>query len=200
MKPFTLRLPSPAMAVASLALFVSLGGVGYAVANDNAQDKTVFTSLYNARVGSANVAFAKSASSSSNATTAPIVRKVAVVIRPPASGVVFTRLFTLDGLTITHICGAGGNQGLAAKTSVVGELKLVTVDEDTLAQFGVDKQDFTPFDGTLNLYNGLTDTENVTGRLFWQTASGHVVTFDYQDETGSFGGTNCTLGGFVTAG
>jgi hypothetical protein len=76
------------MAVAVLALFVALGGTGYAAkqlgsarapssarpkaksGSENRQDKRLFSSLYRAAIGSAHVAFAKTAGAAGNASHA----------------------------------------------------------------------------------------------------------------------------------
>jgi hypothetical protein len=187
-------------------LFVALGGTGYAaIANDTSQDTKLFTSLFNSRISNAHVAFATRAGTADNAATVGhnTIRNVAVAVHIPASGSTPTTLFKLNGHTVPHVCLSGlGDQELAASTSTVGELKLVTVDEDTpgLHEYGVDKFDFKPSDGTVNLYSGIYDSENVVGHLIWQTQSGKVLTFEYQDETNLFGGSNCILGGMVIAG
>jgi hypothetical protein len=88
---FTLRTPSPSMAVALTALFMSLGGTGYAATqlgnspaaavakkakkkkaapNDKVADKKLFTSLFASMIPSAHVAFAATADNASTATNA----------------------------------------------------------------------------------------------------------------------------------
>jgi hypothetical protein len=258
MRKPVLHLPSPAMAVALTALFVALGGTGYAATelthlpgataavhhrkrpSDSSTDASIAKSQIKKLARGLSVLFAKTAGAATQATNATnatnaghaasadtatsaghaasadtatsagdastvghnTILKVAVNVPVPASGSTTTTLFTLDGLTVTHSCMSSGNQDLTASTSAVGELKLVTVNEDTPGahEFGVDKFDFKPSDGTADLYSGLSDSQNVVGRLIWQTASGQVLTFDYQDETNSFGITNCDLGGMVIAG
>jgi hypothetical protein len=85
-----LRTPSPSMAVAMTALFVSLGGTGYAATQlghspaaavakkkkkppahpDSSADKKLFNSLFSALIPGAHVAFAASAGSASTAGSA----------------------------------------------------------------------------------------------------------------------------------
>ena len=87
MRTLAARLPSPAMAVALVALFAALGGTGYAAIYtasssastaakkpvrhaDAAQDQTLFTKLFNKSISKARVAFATTAGSASTAATA----------------------------------------------------------------------------------------------------------------------------------
>jgi hypothetical protein len=81
------RLPSPAIAVAFIALIVALGGTGYAASRlpgpsataaksrhrrsrDRRQDKRLFRSLFDASIGKAHVAFATAAASAASAQNA----------------------------------------------------------------------------------------------------------------------------------
>lgn len=130
------------------------------------------------------------------------VQKVAINIVKPGSGTTTTTLFTLAGLTVTHGCVSDGTQTLSASTSESGILKLVTTDDSGANPFGFERFSFNPSDGTVNMYAGIPDSENVMGRLVWETGSGTILTFDFQDESDaiSFPPLNCVLGGTAVEG
>jgi hypothetical protein len=131
------------------------------------------------------------------------VRMVDVNVPSPASGQTSRTLFNLDGLTLTHSCASGGgNQDLTATASQPGDLKIVTTDEHVPGanQVAQEFSDFGPTNGTADLYSGVSDTQNVVGRLIWTTSSGKVLTFDFQDDSSAFsGGSHCTLAGMAEA-
>jgi hypothetical protein len=132
------------------------------------------------------------------------VRMVDVNVAAPPSGQTSRDVFKLDGLTLTHSCSStgGGNQDLTATASQPGDLKIVTTDEHVLGanQVAQEFSDFGPANGTADLYSGISDTQNVVGRLIWTTASGKVLTFDFQDDSSAFaGGSHCTLAGMAEA-
>lgn len=147
---------------------------------------------------------ADSATTAGDATTVGhmTVKKVAIDVPQPSSGTTTTTLFTLAGLTVTHGCLSSGDQTLSASTAEAGILKLITTDDSGTNPFGFEKFSFNPSDGTVNMYSGIPDSENVMGRLVWQTGSGKVLTFEFQDETNaiSFPPFNCVLGGTAVTG
>lgn len=113
-----------------------------------------------------------------------------------------TRLFNLVGLKLVHGCVSTGDQTLTATASTIGILKLETFDENNPATppFFFEAFNLRPSDGPQALFAGISDSQNVMGRLIWQTASGKVLTLDFQVETNPFGGTNCTLAGTLITG
>jgi hypothetical protein len=232
MRHWNLRLPSPAMVVALVALLVALGGTGYAafsvpsnsVGTKQLKNGAVATSKIKNRAVTAqkinaagltvpNATNAKRAASAEAAKSAAeaaavghnTVRMIHVNVPVPASGSTSRQLFKLDGLTITHSCesAGSGNQDLTATASHVGDLKIVTTNEHISGpnQVAHEFSDFGPASGATDLYSGITDTQNVVGRLIWTTPSGRVLTFDYQDDSSAFGsGNTCALAGMVLAG
>jgi hypothetical protein len=175
----------------------------------NAANATHATSADSA-TNATNATNATHATSADSATTAGdattvghmTVKKVAINIAVPSSGTTTTTLFTLAGLTVTHGCASSEAQTLSASTSEGGILKLITTDDSGNNPFGFERFSFNPSDGTVNMYSGIPDSENVMGRLVWQTGSGKILTFEFQDETNaiSFPPDNCVLGGTVVEG
>jgi hypothetical protein len=233
-----LRLPSPAMVVALLALMVALSDTGYAAFIVGVPDHSVGTAqlkdgavttikirrgAVTARkintagltvphaTNATNALRSRVAGEARTATQATeaqavghnTVRMVDVNVPAPASGQTSRQLFKLDGLTLTHTCASagGGNQDLTARASQAGDLKIVTTDEHVLGanQVAQEFSNFGPANGTTDLYGGISDTQNVVGRLIWTTASGKVVTFDFQDDSDAFSGGHCTLAGMAEA-
>jgi hypothetical protein len=126
---------------------------------------------------------------------------VHVNVPVPSTGATPTRLFKLDGLTVTHHCASGGAQDLTATAAQVGDLKIVTNDEHNPADtHGNELSNFGPASGTQDLYSGVSPTDHVVGRLIWTTPTGRVLTFDFQDDSDAFGGGTCTLAGMALAG
>src|SRR5437867_3000397 len=78
-----------------------------------------------------------------------------------------------------------GNQALVARATEFGMIKVVATDDAGQNPGGYKNVAFDSSDGFVNVFAG--STANV-GRLVWQTVSGEVVTFEFQDETTAFGG------------
>jgi len=169
----------------------------------NAANATHATSADSA-TNATHATSADSATTAGDATTVGhmTVKKVAINIPVPGTGTTTTTLFTLAGLTVTHGCASSEAQTLSASTSEGGILKLITTDDSGANPFGFERFSFNPSDGTVNMYAGIPDSENVMGRLVWQTGSGKILTFEFQDETNaiSFPPDNCVLGGTVVEG
>jgi len=154
-----------------LALFAALGSTAFAVGHNAAVRRAAKT-----------------------------VDAVSTSVPIPASGTTSTTLFSAAGLTVVHGCLPNEDQSLTASTSKVGIVKLIATDDDGLNSVAYEDWDFTPADGSQTLVSGGA-TENMVGHLIWETASGKVLTFDFQMETNAFGGPDdCTIGGTLIAG
>lgn len=236
MRHSSLRLPSPAMVVALVALLVALSSTGYAAFNATVPDHSVGTkqlkdgavTTIKIKTGAVtarkinpagltvpnatNAIRSRVAGQARTATQAAeaeavghnTVQMVDVSLAAPASGQTSRQLFKLAGLTLTHSCASagGGNQDLTASASQAGDLKIVTTNEHESGanQVAQELSDFGPANGTTDLYGGISDTQNVVGRLIWTTESGQVLTFDFQDDSSAFsGGGHCTLAGMAEA-
>jgi hypothetical protein len=191
---------APSLSVKHAKTANSATNASHASTADTATSATNATQATNAT----HATSADSATTAGDAATVNhmSVRKVAIMIPVPSSGATTTTLFTLAGLTITHSCSSTETQALSASASEEGILKLITTDDSGTNPFGFEKFEFGPTDGTVNMYTGIPDSENVMGRLVWQTGSGKILTFEFQDETNaiSFPPDNCVLGGTVVSG
>jgi len=203
--------PSPAVVIACLALFIALGSTAYAVTLINGHNiingtitgkKLAKNTLTGRQILESRLGRVPSAA---NAGTVGhlVVRKVAISKAIPVSGTTSTPLFNLAGLSVVHGCLSTEEQSLHATASETGILKVETFDEGNPATqpFFFERFNLTPADGSQDLLAGISDSENVMGRLIWQTASRKVITFDFQMETNAFAGPDdCTLGGTLIAG
>ncbi len=153
-----IRRPSPALVISLIALFVALGGVGYAAATINGKNiknksiagkklknKTVTggkvkgNTLTGAQIRESSLGTVPNASKASNATNATNAANAAAVggmsLRKIAysseAGSATSTIFSFKGLTLQATCGAGAALVVTATTSVNDAL-LQTWSNDTI--------------------------------------------------------------------
>ncbi len=145
--------------------------------------------------------------SAANSTTVGhmTVRKVNVSVPVPATGTTSTPLFNLAGLKIVHSCASGTeDQSLTASVTAEGLLELLIMEDSNppVGQFRFANPDYLPSQGKTNLLVGDPNRQDGFGHLIWNTASGKVLTFDFEMEGNALSQNpdNCTLAGTVIAG
>ena len=185
---------SPALVVALIALFVSIGGIGYAatkIGTSDIQNGAVTTKkIHNRAVTSKKIKGAvPNANHASDADTVRGMSVQKVFFKGPASTAP-TQQFSAKGLTLNVGCDASANV-IATVSSASSQVDLQGESSGDVAPNG------TPYSvgNTFTNQNILGTNGFGSGRLTYSTSGGGVVTMVYGfDNPPTFGGQNvCTF-------
>jgi hypothetical protein len=233
MRSFHFRLPSPAMAVALVSMFIALGGTGYAATqlshsqqrataagtqqNDNAGDTKLFNGLLAHAAPSLSVKHAVSATNASNAATVNKLRARKIDFIQQNGDSAPHHILALDGLVLDATCTpAGGHVFITAHTTVAGAVLHAGLQtfQNQYTSPNSDSNNDTFQDGTGgDMYfeddhmttsaaddvvdQNSTGGDSLIAHLEYATPNGHVVSVNFQSETGAFTGfaTDCLVSG-----
>jgi hypothetical protein len=209
------RKPSPAIVLASIALFAALGGGAYAATSDTKSDKKIAKkaakSYFNANIGGASVSHANTAGSATSATNATNAtnaanathaasadnaatvggKQVKQFFASQPTSTSPTQLLSIDGITINGGCSGANNPQLtiandSGQQGYLGGFQATNAN----AKISVNNFTSTPVD--------LTGLSNGGGFVTAELASGTVVSLQWADSGATVSG-HCLLSGSVTA-
>jgi hypothetical protein len=114
MRKSLLRRPSPALILASIALFVALGGGAYAATSDNAKDKKIARNVFFNNIGSASVSHASTADNATHANSATTANSATIANAANA----LNGVQIVAGPAITLATGLQGNQTVSCPSGM----------------------------------------------------------------------------------
>jgi hypothetical protein len=197
-----LRGPSPALAISLIALFVALGGTGYAAiqlpkasvgAKQLKKNAVTSSKIKNRAVTAAKInthgltvssaMHATSADSATNATTVGGQTVKLIQWKVPPSTTAQT-IFSAEGLTITGSCDASSNITIDATGSAAKNAELRVEGNNHGTAFYQNNHAFSDA-SPVSLVGGDGAQHEGSGRLVYATLDGHVVTLSYGFDWGT---------------
>jgi hypothetical protein len=214
--------PSPAMAVAMVALFVSLGGVSYGVATGSIDSREIRNNtvssadIRNNNVRSRDIRDANVVSRDilNNAVTGSDVRESTLAEVPSAgavdgisaqkvnfagtAGTASATVLNLLGVTFAASCDGSGDLDVRVSSANGGQIQSASTDTTDVGETALNELS-AQFTGTSQDILAARD-DNQLGHTEVRTNQGGVVTVNWQADNPGFAGNVCLFSGTGFAG